>query len=244
MQGESLDQYKLSGPLQESLPKGFLVELNQLTNSGCVGGTGFTPDFQSVGAWISQQELLANRSLTTRARDGAAARVAWQDWRKAQKHSISNSKLAAVLSQRWKPYSSPTKVEKAEAQKSKQGTVFDPETSRRCISKMALRLLRAQAEAETKARLIKKQVEQIEISNHANTSLQILIEELRGTIAKLRVDVLGSPKVRSALTAAQEANLRAASSEAELSSVSSLLEEALDKLQQVDMRHEAESQVP
>jgi hypothetical protein len=45
LQGESLDQYKLSGPLPESLPKGFLVELNQLTNSGCVGGTGFTPDF-------------------------------------------------------------------------------------------------------------------------------------------------------------------------------------------------------
>ena len=50
--------------------------------------------------------------------------------------------------------------------------------------------------------------------------------------------------MRSALTAAQEANLRAASSEAELSSVSSLLEEALDKLQQVDMCHEAESEVP
>ena len=154
------------------------------------------------------------------------------------------SKLAAVLSQQWKPYSSPNKVEKAQAQKSKQGTGFDPAASRRCISEMALCLLRAQAEAETKARLIQKQVEQIEISNHTNTSFQILIEELRGAIAKLHVDVLGSPKVRSALTEAQEANLRAANSEAELSTVSSLLQEALDNLHQVDMRHEAESEVP
>ena len=122
MQGETLDQYKLSGALPESLPKGFLVELNELASSGYAGGTGFAPDFQSVGAWIGQQKLLANKSLTARARDGSAARVAWQDWRTAQKDSKCNSKLAAVLSQRRKSHSSSTKAEKAEAQKSKQVT--------------------------------------------------------------------------------------------------------------------------
>ena len=97
----------------------------------------------------------------------------------------------------------------------------------RGIQKLKLKLQRSQSLHESKVVVLGRSKQQLGIANEKNASMTLLTEKLRGSIAKLKVDVLGCPRVRVALAAADDASSRANNSQAELSKVEALLQDAL-----------------
>ena len=103
---------------------------------------------------------------------------------------------------------------------------FEPMSSQRSIQKLSLKILRTQAETEAKTKVLSRKMEELQSRKVENTALKATIEQLRGTIAKQKIKVLGSPKVREALSAANEANSRSESSKAALRQTETLLGDA------------------
>jgi hypothetical protein len=238
VQAHSLKHFELKdgGPLPSVLKRGFLIELAILTLEG---GTGTeAPDFFAVGSWLSRQQLLSGSVLSRRAQDGQACNDSWKVW-KAVRKGRSEPKMAAALCREWLPYKEMTHS-KSKLKTSVTQSEFDSRFSQRSVQKLALRLSRTQAEAEAKVRVINRTVKQLSNERVKSKMLEASIEKMRATVAKLKVDVIGSPKVRQALRAANEASARAEVSEAELKEANRLLASAVQNLDGVERDHQNE----
>ena len=68
---------------------------------------------------------------------------------------------------------------------------FEPMSSQRSIQKLSLKILRTQAETEAKTQVLSRTMEELQSRKVENTALKATIEQLRGTIAKLKTTALG-----------------------------------------------------
>ena len=151
------------------------------------------------------------------------------------KKTKNKSKIAAVLCRGWTPYGT-QRVDTVDI--AAQLPAFEPMSSQRSIQKLALKVLRTQAETEAITKVLPRTMEELQ-----STALKATIEQLRGTIAKLKITALGSPKVREALLAANEANSRAESFEAALRQTETLLGDATQCLHRDEQDHQSECEV-
>ena len=156
------------------------------------------------------------------------------------KKTKNKSKIAAVLCRGWTPYGT-QRVDTVDI--AAQLPAFEPMSSQRSIQKLSLKILRTQAETEAKTKVLSRTMEELQSRKVENTALKATIEQLRGTIAKLKITALGSPKVREALSAANEANSRAESSEAALRQTETLLGDATQCLHRDEQDHQSECEV-
>ena len=148
--------------------------------------------------------------------------------------------MAAVLCREWVPYSKEAVVKK---QKAVAPSHFDTHASKRTLHKLSVQLTRAQAETEETVKVLERTVKQLGDSNAKCKATEFLIEKLRATMAKLQVKLLGSPKLRQALSEAHAATARADASEEQLREATKLLNAAVDNSHKAEKEYQNECEV-
>lgn len=215
-----------------SLPNGVLVELAMLTLEG-----GKQPDFKAIAQWFRKQRRLPGVQLPGKLVDaGLAVKNVWEKYRRVNKDNCVVQTMQ-VLNRQYKLVSTGNKPTDSSHTHSTLSTQldFDPACSQRALRKLALQLSRSQVEAAAQAQVLQRTQQRLQESEENNLAQQLTIEKLKAHICRLKLQAIGSPKVREALEHAAVADDRALEANSRLKALEQQLRDAV--LENKKMQH-------
>jgi hypothetical protein len=216
--------------LPASVLRGVLIELAMLSVKN-----GSSPDFTAVGKWFWAQRTPAGFTPSVRCCDGSNTRDAWLKYQRAL-HKRDASQIATVLMAEHQLLTSRADKAVVIIDTSFQQE-FDPAVSKRSIMKMAVELTRIQSVAAAETVVLERTRQQLQSMEGNNIALQVRVERLSTCIAKLQSQVLGSPRVRAALEAAEAAHRQADVAEARVKEVETLLRAGVRDAKKAEAAH-------
>jgi len=232
----TLEGFELTGPtLPPTVSRAVLVELAMLTTP-----SGSAPNFVAVGKWLGAQRVPIGFAVSNSGTDGKSTMRAWRKYRDAKG---DESALAVVLGAEHQLLSPVGAHKVCVILDHETDGAFDPEQSKRSISKMAVLLARQRSVAAAESAVLARTRNQLQSLEHEKAALAHRVESLGTCIAKLKLQLLGSPKVREALAAVEVALSRADLGEKRAGELELLLSSAAREAKKAEAEHYAQCKV-